>query len=917
MILQGFEIENWACIKKLSVANLPPSGVIVLHGPNRTGKTSVVQALRACLMDYASSSTALKSWYPRGTAEKPSVCVTFAAGGGNYRIKKCFGSSKSEFAQRTAQNAWKVETTSPAEAHTRVCDLAGGDDSSKGLRQLLWLTQAEFRLPEAKKFDLGVQTQLRGILGVLQTPLDDRFIGRVKDRWNAWFSGQRKAGKKQEMKAKCALAEKEQKLRELQDELTNGNLKFAEMERLLTQVETLQAQQRDLAEQLKRQLQQLEECEATLKKCQLRIANRNLAEQQFNQTTQQREAVRQEQQQRTAASARLTELERGLQPALEKVATINAEVASAEKSRSQLQTAIAAGRDQLRQLQVRTDRVARQMSLLTLQSTLEAAEKNYRTAKASEEEIEALDQELQKNVAPTDAQLATLKSNRPQAAQLRAELNAASISLDLIPENGTVTGELVVDGGPRQTLDLNGAAVNKSVRRNASLAIPHWGRVEIRRGTAATNLDQLERHLRECEEQFAAGIAPFGVSASDPQALDLLIDRAARQRQQQLDLAKTKKDFKLIAPQGLAPLLAKVTELQTKVADAAQAAQESDEALPTEQSALESLAAQVKVEGSEKTQEIEQAERQLAEAMRKLDLARKAELDAKQALATCKATVESSRNELGRLATEANLIERLAQANAAVEQAEARLKETVLSNEEQTIGERHEACTQAVKALREQIREVEGNLNRIKGRLEESEGLHTRRAACAVRVDELTRFTEAESLERDAVDRLYELFEECREKQLGALTTPIQERVLGWMRVLDLGDYHELRFSDAFLPDKLVRSDGTAEFAIDEESTGAQEQIGMLVRLALGSLLTSPSEPAVAILDDPLTHCDVGRLTKMCAILRRAAEGDSRLTPPAGPLQIIILTCHPEWFRSAGAMVINLEDSAVMQRLAV
>ena len=66
-----------------------------------------------------------------------------------------------------------------SEAHSRVCQLAGGDDSSKGLHQLLWLTQAEFRLPDAKKFDSSVQAQLRGLLGVLQTRLDDAFIGRV------------------------------------------------------------------------------------------------------------------------------------------------------------------------------------------------------------------------------------------------------------------------------------------------------------------------------------------------------------------------------------------------------------------------------------------------------------------------------------------------------------------------------------------------------------------------------------------------------------------------------------------------------------------------------------------------------------------------------------------------------------------
>ena len=179
------------------------------------------------------------------------------------------------------------------------------------------------------------------------------------------------------------------------------------------------------------------------------------------------------------------------------------------------------------------------------------------------------------------------------------------------------------------------------------------------------------------------------------------------------------------------------------------------------------------------------------------------------------------------------------------------------------------------------------------------------------------RLTERESLEKDAVDRLYALFEECREKQLGTLMGPIHDRVLNWMRVLDIGDYKEVRFNDAFLPDKLMSRDGTSEFTIQEESTGTQEQIGMLVRLALGSTLASPGEPAVAVLDDPLTHCDIGRLNKMRVILRRAAEGDQKLTPAAGPLQIVILTCHPEWFRDERATVIDLENPDVMCRWAV
>ena len=258
MILEGFEIENWTCIKKLTVTGLPPTGVIVLHGPNRRGKSSLVKALRACLMDYSSTSTALKTCYPRGSGEKPTVTVTFSVGGTAYRIKKCFGTNKSELASRTSTGNWRVETTTAAETHSRVCELAGGDDSTKGLHQLLWLTQAEFQLPEPKKFDANVQAQLRGILGVLQTPLDDRFIDRVKKRWNEWHSGQRKAGKQHPIKVGCRLAKNCSKLEHAQEELQKCETRFNELEGQIRQSSELEARRFDLALQLREQTAELQ-----------------------------------------------------------------------------------------------------------------------------------------------------------------------------------------------------------------------------------------------------------------------------------------------------------------------------------------------------------------------------------------------------------------------------------------------------------------------------------------------------------------------------------------------------------------------------------------------------------------------------------------------------------------------------------
>lgn len=180
----------------------------------------------------------------------------------------------------------------------------------------------------------------------------------------------------------------------------------------------------------------------------------------------------------------------------------------------------------------------------------------------------------------------------------------------------------------------------------------------------------------------------------------------------------------------------------------------------------------------------------------------------------------------------------------------------------------------------------------------------------------MTLATAREKLESDAFDRLYVLFEECRDKQLGTVMGPITDRVVRWMRLLRIGGYQAIRFNDHFLPEKLLGKAGTTELTLDEESTGTIEQIGLMVRLALGSTLSTLEEPAVAILDDPLTHSDVTRISLMRAVLRNAATGDGLSIPPSGPLQIIIFTCHPEWFQIEGSPAIDLGNPAILTRFA-
>ena len=77
---------------------------------------------------------------------------------------------------------------------------------------------------------------------------------------------------------------------------------------------------------------------------------------------------------------------------------------------------------------------------------------------------------------------------------------------------------------------------------------------------------------------------------------------------------------------------------------------------------------------------------------------------------------------------------------------------------------------------------------------------------------------------------------------------------------------------------------------LEQLSTGAQEQMGLLVRLAAAQIVAKDGGVPL-ILDDALGSTDQGRLESMGAVLRIASQDT----------QTIILTCAPERYIHVGA----------------
>src|SRR5262249_1765064 len=194
MILRGLLIEHWRCIARLELTDLP-LGVLILHAPNRTGKSSLVKALRSCLYDHDHDTTRQEvvGAIPWNSKHTPRVAVTFETGGQVYRITKVYSRKKAGGAllEKRSGDRWLEHVREPKEAARETRKLLGAEKSDCSLNQLLWLDQGQIHLPEARKLDVSLEKRLEEVLGTLVTGRDLDFKKTLDRRCDRWVTPRR------------------------------------------------------------------------------------------------------------------------------------------------------------------------------------------------------------------------------------------------------------------------------------------------------------------------------------------------------------------------------------------------------------------------------------------------------------------------------------------------------------------------------------------------------------------------------------------------------------------------------------------------------------------------------------------------------------------------------------------------------
>ncbi|WP_233236331.1 AAA family ATPase [Bordetella sp. LUAb4] len=903
----------------IEIDGLAP-GLNLFTGPNETGKSTIVTALRAAFFERYRSNSA-EDFRPWGDASAaPSVTLDFDHGGEHYQLLKSFlGKKRCELQiGGTGRPARRLDG---AEAEDHLAALLGFQHANKGASKaehwgipgLLWMTQGtaqEVREPLAHATG-HLRTVLGSAVSDVASSHGDDIIARVESARGELLTA--RSGKPTG-RYLDALARRDQltaSATQVAGEIEEYRHKVDELARLQQAHEADQAQKpwqdaRDQERAAARRLEDIQEIERTLGEQRVRVTQ-----------IEERVALLRAQLDGYAKDTRTAETRRA---ALADARQAH-EVAAAgvtpwrqqldETTRQHEAARLGAQRARLRERRVALDR-----EHAALQASVQAATQSLASAKAEQ----ARQQDHERRAATlhiSDESLAALREQTRLQRELQLRLSAVATRL-----------EFDLDAG--RGIEIDGRTVQGSGERllakSTALMLPGVGRLTITPGGA--DLAALGSQAAEAGERLASLLQGLDLPSMDaaetrareyslalneakvaaatlkglvPQGIDALRAQLARDEarlpaveQAHAQLVQQESDAEKLAEAsgvgGIATPSGEASDTQTHTPTAKQTGTQpttlagAAEAPPLSAQEAESRLAALERSLKQIGADLHKAQLAAGDSQARVDAAQR-EHDAAQALLSAPGRAEKEK------ACQQSLDDALAEAASARARVESLLAQVeqarpdILKQDLERYRRSAEQLEQAFHQRRDALMRLDVELQAAGARgLEERQAEITRDLAQARRhAQELTHRAEA-------LDRLLTLLRDKRATLTAQLQAPLRQHLQRYVQLLFPQGHVDL---DAdLMPGTLARAStlGLESAAFEELSFGAREQLGVISRLAYADLLLEAGRPTLVILDDALVHSDDQRLAQMKRILFDAATRH----------QVLLFTCHPANWRDMG-----------------
>lgn len=915
VILEQVNLRNWRSFRGDGHHFSFAEGANLLIGPNESGKSTVLEAVRRGLLDrHTSRGKDILAVRPVGSSLGPEVRLVFRDGGRRYAVRKRFLGDPMSEVRVERDGEFQLDHEGDA-ADRFLRSLLLAEDPKRGsLRpeqrgpaQALWFLQDEDDVPSGSWSDAleaGLRDELAkgdgsGIAGLLRVAQDSSQVERMEaslaEQYEEHFTPTGRP------KAQGPVARLESRLVEIDDELEQRR---SEQERaaqhrrelraieqadreLVARLQSLAERRHALEESLDqegtlvaehRELEKL--CESAqrraargrTKRLTVEALDRRIAELEQTQREGEEAEIRLQvsvREHRRAAERHARMWEDELSPKLEKLRSEITDLRAKQRI-EQLET-------EIRQLDRRIER--RDEVALELEQSREQWERSVQVS-----------DEVWQKATELDAQVRSTQE-RVRAAGIRLGLDQLpqdAVRFDPQPERDPATGEWVVSEDTRVAIEGVGSFTVRSAderlatyaetarrvrdQRDALLArfgAEDLGALEAMHRTSADLLRQVERAeaLHSEVHQGRRG------AESDAQGAGLEKRRA--------ELRLELEDLLERCPQSVLPGMEGWAEERTL---------DELQRLETESITLErQIREEREAEQTAQQRSLEAHERLMA--VSKQTSARSSERAALR---------ERLANELetfvDRAQFEADLDE--------LEQQAVRLSEELQALDERIRVEIEEPrrdlqrLRSETEAIETQHRELMERRTDRRARLDEAGalGLDRRLAELASQREATAKRLDTVARRAQAVAMLQRLFELRRRMQSHSWVEPVAQLVRSWMDRVSSGRTVSVDLDNRMLPTEVELAEVAETLPITSLSHGAREQLVVLLRLALGVAL-SQDERQLVVLDDRLVNADDERSSALCEILQEVAAD----------CQILIATCRPAAYEGLEARRIEIE----------
>ncbi|WKD57855.1 Chromosome partition protein Smc [Corynebacterium capitovis DSM 44611] len=854
MRIRTLALNDVRGIGHLELTDLPPSGVIVIHGDNEAGKSTILDALDVVLnAKHTSKKSEVKALEPVGRDASPDITLSATVGPYDFTIRKRFGRARLSELHIVAPKNEQFTGREADDALARILD----EHVDKELRSSLFVRQG---MLDPAVSAAGIPSVTRALNGATETgsqePEDTELLSRVHAEFERFFTN---SGKK-----KASYAALETRVEGARTAAADARRRASELDAFVAEVGRCD--------------NEIHAAEAELPGAEEDVAQREADAAVAREVGEKIEAARRERDRAGIDAQRAEDDFAARTAANERLAALRFEVLELEKEASGAQVRAVEEQDKLRALTESRDRArsaeteAREVAKRARQDVERARGARRKTElqhivaradKATDELSAFLEQQPERRV--TDADVRHAESAAAEEELQRRLRDASSARLDVSSDNDS---EIAVDGEPRP---LRGTTTVE-LHDGTSLQL---GKFSVVYRAAPTGTDT-EAPLREARMALNDSLEPFGCQNVDElralrdahAELSALIEAARRRRDEIAD----GHDVEVLRAE-LARLTTELGECEqideaaaVKTADEAEAELErATAALHEAEAALRPFAA-----GERSTEytiisarlEAKKSELQAAERELEASAARVSTMALAQAKAAAAKAFDAAAARVAELEAE------LAQSNP--DTAERLLEGA--RNRAQSLRERRSAA---------HLRSVE-----LKGRIEAAIGA----AETADRADAAVEAAEAELVRAnrraEAVKLLWDTLVSHRDASRRRYAEPFAQALNRYAAVV-FGPGVEFTLGEDLTI--AARTLGGVTIPLDQLSGGAKEQIGLLARFAIADLAgqgNGGAAPVPVVVDDVLGASDGDRLELMNALFDQVGKS----------AQVIVLTCYPQRF---------------------